>query len=197
MVGSWKTFLLRLLYPPKCPGCGCPVHDHGVWCPQCLASIWQPRLLTGSRQAGALDGCYCLADYRGSMQKVLQGLKFSRRLKYEAACLYLLDKFPWRSRLASVHMVVPVPLSAQRLQDRGFNQTEIIFRNWAERYWCWQEALVRVKMTKPQWGLNRQERQSNIKRVFAVEGSLCIQNKHILLVEQRCSGLIQYFKWCA
>jgi hypothetical protein len=45
--------------------------------------------------------------------------------------------------------------------------------------------------------LNRQERQSNIKRVFAVEGSLCIQNKHILLVEQRCLRLIQYFKGCA
>ncbi len=177
----WKA-LMQFLYPPRCPGCRTAVPEHGQWCQACFASIWQPRLLAGSRERG-LQGCYCLADYRGPMRHVLQGIKFNKALKYDAACQYLLERFPWRDQLEPVHLVVPVPLSAQRLAQRGYNQAEVIFRPWSEAYWPWGDVLYRSRPTKPQWGLNREERQRNIKRAFQVGDSFRIQGKHILLVD--------------
>jgi ComF family protein len=139
-------------------------------------------LISGSRDHH-LDGCYALADYHGAMRRVLHRLKYERALKYDAACRNLLEQFPWPQRLAPVNLVVPVPLSAQRLAQRGFNQTEAIFRPWAEANWLWQDALERIRPTEAQWSLSRQERIMNLKRAFRVKDSFCVTHKHILLVD--------------
>ena len=139
-------------------------------------------MINESRQDG-LDGCYCLTDYRGPIRHVLQDIKFNKALKYDAACHYLLRRFPWQKRLSGIDMVVPVPLSKERLAKRRYNQTELIFRPWAETYWLWADALERTRNTKPQWGLTKDERMDNIKRAFRVDGSFFITGKHILLVD--------------
>lgn len=182
MLNGLHQILLQLLFPPKCPGCRKIVAAHGQWCQHCLEGIWRPRMLSGSRDDN-LDGCYCLTDYRGAMRRILKDIKFNKALKYEAACQYILQQFPWPERLSTIDMVVPVPLSQERLRKRTYNQVEMIYRPWAEKQWIWVDALERIKDTSPQWGLNKYERMDNIKSAFQVDGAFFVTGKQILLVD--------------
>lgn len=177
-----KSWLLNLLYPPRCPGCGTAAERHGQWCAACLGKIWRPRRLP-RKQGSCLDACYCLCDYRGPVRTMLQRLKYDRAVKYERASFELLTQFPWMERLQHIHYAVPVPLAPEKERQRGFNQAEVLFRAWAEKHWLWRSGLQRVRPTQAQWHLDKAGRADNVKRAFEVKGSFDIQNKHILLVD--------------
>lgn len=183
MLMNWKERLWQLLYPAYCPGCGTSVSRHGQWCGPCLGSIWNPRRINRSREITHLDGCYCLADYRGAMRHILHRIKYNGDLKYDKACQTLLYQFPWMKRLSAIDMVMPVPLFPEKEKSRGFNQAALIFQPWAETYWPWCDGLQRVRMTEAQWQLARQERKSNVKRAFEVKDSVSVSGKHILVVD--------------
>ena len=194
---SLITHLFNLLYPPHCPSCGAMVPREGDWCPACLAAIWHPRRIDKPASVTHLCACYCLADYRGAMRRILHDIKYNGREGKCRACRTLLERFPWPERFAQVSLAVPVPLAPEKLQRRGFNQAESLFRDWAESRWTWCDALQRLRPTKVQWQLRRQQRADNVRHAFAVKETVDVQGKHILLVEQRCLGLIQYWKRCA
>lgn len=178
-----KEFFLSLLYPPHCPFCRTSVARQGQWCDACFAAYWQPAVLRLPQRLTSLDRCVCVTKYYGPMRHVLHQLKYEGKTGYSKACHYGLSKFPWRQYLELVDCVVPVPLAPEKEKARGFNQTELIFRPWAETYWPWVDLLQRVRETKSQWQLRKTERAENIKRAFAVKGSFRVTNKHILLVD--------------
>jgi ComF family protein len=70
--------------------------------------------------------------------------------------------------------VVPIPLHPTKLQQRGFNQAELITRSFCE-FTGYKEqplGLERVRETKAQFGLSRQEREQNLTDAFVVSKSL-------------------------
>ncbi len=83
-----------------------------------------------------------------------------------------------------VEMIVPVPLSQQRLSERGYNQVALIahplamLKNWEYA----PKALKRVKHTRSQVGLNASERQDNVRNAFHANPRL-ITDKKILLID--------------
>ncbi len=183
MLDTLQNIFLQLLYPAHCPGCGQTVPRQGQWCPMCWQRVWHPRKLNHSQAIRFLDGCYCLVDYRGAVRHVLHDLKYKKAKRQAAACQSFLWQFPWMTRLQQIDTVVPVPLALEKMQERGFNQTELIFRSWAETHWQWADGLQRVRCTAAQWQLSRNERSSNVKRAFEVKGSFSARKKHILLVD--------------
>lgn len=180
---SLITQLFNLLYPPRCPSCGAMVAHDGDWCPACLAAIWHPRRINKPPAVRHLSACYCLADYRGAMRHVLHDIKYNGKPGKCRACRTLLDRFPWPERFARIDVVVPVPLAPEKLQRRGFNQAEALFRDWASSRWTWCDALQRLRPTKVQWQLRRDERTANVHDAFAVKETIDVGKKHILLVD--------------
>lgn len=180
---SLITQLFNLLYPPRCPSCGAMVTHDGDWCPDCLAAIWHPRRINKPPAVRHLSACYCLADYRGAMRHVLHDIKYNGKPGKCRACRTLLDRFPWPERFARIDVVVPVPLAPEKLQRRGFNQAEALFRDWASARWIWCDALQRLRPTKVQWQLRRDERTENVHDAFAVKETIDVGKKHILLVD--------------
>jgi len=81
-------------------------------------------------------------------------------------------------------MIVPVPLHAKRLQERGYNQAEQIAIHTAEAAGipCVPAASQRVRFTQTQVGLNRDERLQNVVESFAADAAL-IQDKTVLIVD--------------
>lgn len=69
-------------------------------------------------------------------------------------------------------ILVPVPLSAQRLRERGQNQAQRIAEAAAARLPTRMEPgiLVRVRHTAPQTGLGGSERRANMAAAFAATG---------------------------
>jgi len=76
---------------------------------------------------------------------------------------------PWvEPALERCHVVVPMPLSAQRLRERGFNQALELARRLAPGR---TEAalLLRIRDTPAQASLKRAERLRNVQGAFAVD----------------------------
>ena len=63
--------------------------------------------------------------------------------------------------------LVPVPLSAQRLRQRGFNQALLLAQQLCAQR-CLAQGLVRWRDTAAQSGLSRQERLRNLADAFMV-----------------------------
>lgn len=185
MISAWWTALLNLVYPPRCPGCKSPVSEQGAWCRQCLPDRLTLReLAPGGRRPAALAICWTILPYDGSVKKLLHRLKF--RPDPQAAgyfCWLLEHQVNW-AKLSEPELIIPVPLSAERLAKRGFNQTELLFRPWctAQGY-AWSDIMVRGRDTLPQWRLSPLERRRNIKDAFSVTCPEAVRGKRILLVD--------------
>jgi ComF family protein len=81
--------------------------------------------------------------------------------------------------------VIPIPLHSQRLQERGFNQAEVLARSFCLEVGCrcFPQALNRIKNTKPQMQTkSKQERESNLERAFAV-GQVSELSKSVILLD--------------
>ena len=80
-------------------------------------------------------------------------------------------------------LLVPVPLSATRRRERGYNQAESLARTLASaRGWPVATALVRVRATPPQVGLDPAARRANVRGAFAWRGEP-LAGSRVLLVD--------------
>lgn len=178
-----KKLFLSLLYPPCCPFCHGDVDAHGTWCPECEGAYVQPRRLTLSTSVVHVDACFTLCDYVGDIRRTLHRLKYDGNRQAAKDLAMALQYIPTTWDFSYIDCVVPVPLAPEKAARRGYNQTELLFRPWAERQKPWVDMLQRVRTTASQWQLSRDARQENIKRAFAMKGSFRATEKHILLVD--------------
>ncbi len=88
-------------------------------------------------------------------------------------------------RFWPIDMVVPVPISKGNLKQRGFNQTEVLGKQIANKLRLKMDAhsLVRIKETPSQRELSREEREKNLLFAFAIKDKAKIYRKNILLVD--------------
>lgn len=185
-LNSLKSAILDLLYPPKCPVCKAGVQVHGQWCSACLTQVLAVREINlAAHRIYDLDTCMVLCDYVQGAKKVIQGIKFQGDLKYIACLHWLLDRYLPLQRFDGIECVLPVPLHRDRLQIRGYNQSEKIFREWMlEKRYSWiADALIRCRATEPLWDLPLLERRRNIKRAFQVVRPEVVNGKTVLLVD--------------
>lgn len=184
MLKDWWTALLALLFPQRCPGCH-EWADGAGWCTVCLAQIARPhQVALGLHKLRWLDECLTVTGYTGPVQRLIRDMKFRHMTRQAAKLSQLLDYVITGGRYADIEVIVPVPLHTERIQERGFNQTALIFRPWSVRQkLIWVEALARTRATVPQWKLNLKERRQNIKGAFAVTRPEFIAGKRILLVD--------------
>jgi ComF family protein len=86
--------------------------------------------------------------------------------------------------LDAADVVLPIPLSAQRLAERGYNQAWLLARHLsphkAEAQW-----LLRTRDTPTQRSLPRTDRLANLKGAFSIEPlqALNLQGKRVVLVD--------------
>lgn len=87
--------------------------------------------------------------------------------------------------LKSYDTIIPVPISKQRRQKRGYNQSELIAREIAKRAKINynNQSLLKTKNIIEQSKLNKEQRQKNIQGVYQIRNPKKIANKKILLID--------------
>ena len=87
--------------------------------------------------------------------------------------------------LAEAEMVVPVPLFPKRNRTRGYNQSELLAKNFAPRVGLTADtkSLVRIKNTVSQTTLGRMGRLANMKGAFACKNPAAVKGKTVLLID--------------
>lgn len=180
---NWWTALEQLLLPPNrlCGLCAeYPSLPVGA-CKSCLDSLsisWKKRSLHSY-------SCYSLFPYQGYGRELIHRLKF--QAGYDIACTFgtfLGLAAREEPELAKVDVLVPVPLSLGRLEQRGFNQAEILADN-INKVWKKQisKNVIRVRETKSQSGLSLREREQNMQGVFAIVPGFNFGGKNCLIVD--------------
>jgi ComF family protein len=165
---------------PRCATCALPLPSdvlaHSAQCGQCISQ--PPPLLA----------CYAAVPYASPWNTCVSSYKFSSN----AGLAHSLARLVWhtqgvRDALLRCHLVMPLPLSAQRLAQRGYNQALQLARplaRWAAKPLD-ATSLARVRDTPPQHQLSRAERFANVKNAFAVlpERAAHVRGQHIALVD--------------
>lgn len=80
-------------------------------------------------------------------------------------------------------LVIPLPLAAMRLAERGFNQSALLGAQVSKTLGTRFEArgMLRVRETPPQSGLNREARLRNVRGAFDCKHRL--DGKHVAIVD--------------
>jgi len=158
---------------PRCHTCALPVHGGAVQCGECL------------RHPPPLDRCLAAFSYAWPWPECIAQFKFRSQTGWAAPFATLLLSTPWvEPALGRCDLVLPMPLSAARLRERGFNQAFELARRLDARK-SDATLLLRTRDTEAQSGLARAERLHNLQGAFALEplraGS--VAGRHVVLVD--------------
>jgi ComF family protein len=124
-------------------------------------------------------------DYRYPWDGLVTQFKFHDQPGWAAPLAQLLGDAPGaRLLLDEADLVVPMPLSRERLAQRGFNQALAIARRLAPARTD-ATLLLRLRDTTPQAALDRRQREANVRGAFAVDPLQAgrLRGRHLLIVD--------------
>lgn len=188
---AWAETLL----PQDCLLCG-TASGKVALCPECAASLprldsshcpvcAQPMPVAGTCGACLahpphFDATAAVWRYAFPLDQLIQSLKYAHRL---ASADFLGRALVTLRPAARPDLILPVPLSAARLRERGFNQSVELARPLARRLGVPLELehIRRCRDTTPQAGLPWKDRAKNIRHAFACRIDLA--GKNILVVD--------------
>lgn len=197
--------ILELLFPSRanCMGCGDPLGaDAGFLCEECQGWLIPAAKLSREhcprcgrpghwdKRCGTCgdwpEDAIALARFRYAYRRPVDGM--IRRMKYsgvhmlagwmgsEIVNLLVDQAFP------KIELVVPVPMHARRLRERGFNHAEKIAIVVAERMRCPMEnAIRRTRNTRQQARLPYEQRKRNLAGAFVADDR--VRGLRVLLVD--------------
>ena len=156
---------------PVCSACVTAFAQPQLRCPTCAITV-----SAGMQQCGSciltpppLDACLAALPYAYPWADLIARFKFRQDPGWATSFALLLRATPWvEPALESADWLLPMPLSTQRLRQRGYNQ--------AHELACALDAakvghglLLRIRDTPPQRSLSRSERMHNVKNAYAVD----------------------------
>ena len=125
--------------------------------------------------------------YEGVMKKAIHLLKYNKKRGILRSLEKIIKTYFSCVDFSFHHLdlVVPIPLHRKKLEERGFNQAELIARIITKYFQIplIKNNLQRVKATVTQTTLSKKERERNIKGAFKVKNKDKFQAKNILLVD--------------
>jgi ComF family protein len=145
------------------------------------------------KQAPPIDSALAALDYAYPWSSLISRYKFGEHPGWAAFFAEILLKVPEVSQaladLQSTDLILPMPLSVERLQTRGFNQAwelaHALAKQSGSKASSVTNVLLRVKNTRPQTELLRQERLANVKDAFLVDPLRvsALKGKRVILVD--------------
>lgn len=196
MLARWPVLVQ---WPSQCRVChGWPAH---TVCEACISAFAQPLLRcrtcalplpAGVRQCGMclknpppLDECLTAVAYAYPWSRLISDYKFRAEPGLVRSFATLLRAAPWvEPLLDAADLLLPLPLSDQRLKERGYNQALLLARS-LEPAKVAPHVLLRILHTPPQSTLARKERLLSLQHAFAVDPlhAKRVRGKRVVLVD--------------
>lgn len=188
MVNIWSLFVhsiaagCPLCHAPTdglCSACATSLPHNRHACPRCALPL--PATAPAATPCGAclrdppaVDSITAALRYEAPVDELVAGLKYHQRLALAAPLAQLLGDVVSDRAQPRPQLLLPVPMHATGLRERGFNQAAELTRLLARRLAIpWSAGqLLRVRHGVHQRGLNRAERRRNLRGSFACRGPL-------------------------
>lgn len=132
-----------------------------------------------------MDACLAAVTYQWPWTRCMGQFKFRQDASLAAALATLLQRVPgMRSAIDDADWVLPLPLSDERLAERGYNPSLLLARQLAPRG-CRADLLLRLRHTPPQHTLPRAKRLNNVRGAFAVEplAAATLRGRRVVLLD--------------
>lgn len=157
----------------RCQTCALPLPAGMAQCGKCITA------------PPPLDRCLAAVRYAYSWATLVVEFKFQGHTGWAASLATLMRSAPWvEPALDAADLLIPMPLSRQRLLERGFNQTLLLARALAPEL-TRHDVLLRVLDAPPQSALTRDERLQNVRNAYALDPMQAhlVANKHVVLLD--------------
>ena len=192
---AWQA-VLEALFPARCLGCGVrgsalcgpcraelPLLPSGT-CQRCAAMRTARGVCRGCRQLSPrLRSVRAVFAYAGLARSAVLALKF-RSGRHLAPLMAEWMAPALRARPLQAEVVVPVPLSPQRLRERGYNQALLLAHAIAARTGgaTVAEVLSREHRT-PQQSLDAAQRLKNLEGAVHCRDPGPIRGRRVIVVD--------------
>lgn len=194
---------LDLLFPRWCLGCGkeggyfCPAcegkltKNKSPLCPRCGCPQTEGRLCAAcAREPSALEGIRAPFRFEGLVREAVHQFKYRNLRALAEPLAGYLYAYAVQNPVPG-DILVPVPVHAKRLRERGYNQSELLARQLGKLSGLpvVSGSLVRLKATGPQASsASREERRRNVARAFACRDERLKGRKILLIDDVATSG---------
>ena len=204
-----KNFFLDLFFPKFCLGCQ---KEGSYLCQDCkeILDINQFNYCLCDKNPLRLPLDFKIGKCPNCQDKKLAGLFFALPYKEKQLTKKLIYQFkyqPYLKDLAKIlasliieHLIlsnkntneiwnnsvlIPIPLNKKKLKLRGYNQSEELAKELSKilKIPVILDCLIKIKDTKPQMELKKEERAKNLQNAFAIKNCEKMQNKKIFLVD--------------
>lgn len=184
---------LNLILPRKCAGCEA---ESEVFCRKCVEASYKRGaqcLLCGFRNKDGriCYGCFKKSGqvlwsgrYDGALREAIWQFKYQKRKELARPLAEMLwKKFTEICSPMGDFIVIPIPLHFKKEHERGFNQAELLAREFAalSHFPLLTNTLLKIKETKAQVEMeNKELRVKNLEDAFQVNPKISESNLQLL-----------------
>jgi len=173
-----------LIFPSFCESCSLHITDDQLFCDDCATSIEKISSTSLKISDNKSLAVHAFSKYSGTIKKlILRKNNGQQKTFKKLARLTLRNISP---NLVTADYFIPIPLHWSRKLWRGYNQSEILAKEYADiSNQMMLNSIERTTKTKPQSSLDKNARELNVKNVFNIKESMSdlLYGKEIILVD--------------
>lgn len=174
--------ILNFIFPPRCLVCG--ARQEEILCKICFNGITYPENFNYNR----FPAIYSSVFYDGVIRRALNLFKFKGKARLGGVFAGLMAETMEKENIMrkfDINLIVPVPIHANKLRQRSYNQSEVLAKDIAEKYNVEmnEKLLLKIKDTPEQNKLTKKERLTNLKDSFGINKKEIINNRNVLLID--------------
>lgn len=131
---------------------------------------------------------YCAGIYSKNLQKLIRGLKYHNQRDLAFYLAQFMSEYFEKISDKKDYEVIPVPIYPKREKKRKYNHMNLVGEEFCRitANTLNVDLIKRIKDTKPQYKLKRQERVQNLTNAFKVDMSK-YNGKTLLLIDDICT----------
>lgn len=170
-----------ILFPPRCVFCNKLCSDN--LCFKCKSDITKKFNPTIVQTIHKNVICVSPFVYEGKIKEIIHIYKFKHQKNLSKIFVpFMISSINEKFRDIKFDLVTSVPLYVSSLNDRGYNQSQVLGLELAKILNVpYENCIEKVKQNKVQHGLSFRERQENVRGVYKVKKDY--RNENILLCD--------------
>jgi ComF family protein len=163
--GSW--------FCPSCVNTLIQNHTRRNPCPRCAQNRHKRECACEFAWDFPFDGVYCVYDYDDTLSVIAKHIKYYGKSGLADRMGIISAPLIPKAFFDGIDAVIPVPLHRRRQRRRGYNQAErfahgVLAGRGIDTALLRTDLLTRVRNTKTQTRLDKEERQKNLSGAFTV-----------------------------
>lgn len=176
---------LDYFFPPICGMCG-EINENYI-CNNCYENIKKiKKCVINEYNNRNFSKHLYIFRYEGIIRNKIIEYKFEDKgYLYKMFAKIILSDKKTCNFIKKYDVIIPVPISKKRKKKRGYNQSELVANELAQKLNqdIWTDIIIKKKDNKPQSELNKLKRIKNVEDIYEINKPIEVKNKKVLLLD--------------